>query len=200
MIQNETVMCLFDRQPWNLCVRVHWKYVWIIVFSVSFLFFFRASSENYRDLCASLTKLKAVRKDNCLRGASLDCLSLTKSLLTPLRFWFCNTPPSASLQQCSIVSKMQMYGSPLRPCDGERDLLARKWRVTCCCTVWVQCQNDPLCLEEHISLVDKWTNLLGSAKHVKKFEDTFFFHHVSKNGFSFTSIRMMSHLCFNKKK
>lgn len=81
-----------------------------------------------------------------------------------------------------------------------REIFARKWRVTCCCTVWVQCQNDPLCLEEHISMVDKWTNLLGSVKHVKKFEDTFCFHHVSKNGFSFTSVRMMSHLCFNEKK
>lgn len=64
----------------------------------------------------------------------------------------------------------------------------------------MQCQNDPLCLEEQISLVDKWTSLLGSVKHVKKFEDTFFFLPVSKNGVSFPSVRMMSHLCFNKKK
>lgn len=125
----------------NPAVCVHWNvsessHLMFFAFFVLFWFFSSASLENYSSLCAFLPKLKAVREDKhsgVLRWTVLHSHNLSSPLWD---YDFATSPPSAALKQCSIVSKMQMYGSLLHACDGEEDN-ARRWRVTCCWTVLV---------------------------------------------------------------
>lgn len=70
-------------------------------------------------------KSRDCRRGQTLWGASLDCPALTQALFAPLRTVILQHLSRAALKQCSIVSKMQMYGSELHECDGLTDF-ARK--------------------------------------------------------------------------